>query len=108
LLLSFSTHVTVTLLASVASFLAATLTFIAFALDIALFARVKHEIKKLPNAHGHTITGPAFWMTFVSLILLLLAGCTVCFGRRKARMAGAASLPMKPTKKPWSRFGRKT
>lgn len=32
-----------------------------------------------------------FWLTFVSLILLLLAGCTVCFGRRRDRMSGATN-----------------
>jgi hypothetical protein len=31
-------------------------------------------------------------MTFVSLILVLLAGCTVCFGRRKE--GGSDSYPM--------------
>lgn len=47
-------------------------------------------------------------MTFVSLILLLLAGCTVCFGRRKDRMGDAyPSYPMTSTKKPfWQRFRR--
>lgn len=37
----------------------------------------------------NTTTG--FWLTFVSLLLLILAGCTVCFGRRRDRMAGATS-----------------
>jgi hypothetical protein len=31
-------------------------------------------------------------MTFVSLILVLLAGCTVCFGRRKE--SGGDAYPM--------------
>jgi len=77
LLLSLSTHITVTLLASLTSFLAAVLTLIAFAIDIALFAVVKHRVGNVTN------TAPAFWMTFVAFILLLLAGCTVCFGRRR-------------------------
>ena len=29
-----------------------------------------------------------FWLTFVALILLLLAGCTVCFGHRRDRASG--------------------
>lgn len=57
LLLSFSQHVTVTLVASLFSFLAALLTLIAFAIDIALFAFTKHEMNKL-NIGASTITGP--------------------------------------------------
>jgi ABC-type nickel/cobalt efflux system permease component RcnA len=85
LLFSFSTHITFTLIASLLSFLAALLTLIAFAIDIALFAFVKHEVGTLNNSDFNTNTAPAFWMTFVSFILLLLAGCTVCFGRRRQR-----------------------
>ena len=33
----------------------------------------------------------AFWMTFVSFLLLCFAGCTVCFGRRKDRLDGATT-----------------
>lgn len=88
LLLSISQHITITLVASLVSFLAALLTLIAFAINIALFAYVKHELGTL-NISETTITGPGFWLTFVSLLLLVLAGCTVCFGRRRDRMAGA-------------------
>jgi len=103
-LLSLSTHVTFTLLASLTSFLAALLTLIAFAIDIALYAYVKHQMGKLSGVNEHTNTAPAFWMTFVSFILLCLAGCTVCFGRRRDRMAGATSYPM-ASKTSWrSRF----
>jgi len=83
LLLSLSTHITVTLLASLTSFLAAVLTLIAFAIDIALFALVKQQVGSLDNSTFTTSTAPAFWLTFASFILLLLAGCTVCFGRRR-------------------------
>jgi len=107
LLMSFSTHHMVTLLASLTSFLAATLTLIAFAIDIALYVFVHHEIGRITDISGHTTTGPAFWMDFVTLILLLLAGCTVCFGRRKDRMSGAASYPMTSGKPGFfSRFRR--
>ncbi|KAJ7088547.1 hypothetical protein C8R43DRAFT_1050722 [Mycena crocata] len=107
--LSFSSHHLVTLIASLTSFLAAALTLIAFAIDIALYAFVKHEIGKLPDVSGKTRTGAAFWMTFVALILLLLAGCTVCFGRRKDRLSGASAYPMSSTSKPGflARFRRR-
>jgi hypothetical protein len=108
--LALSTHITVTLLASLVSFLAAILTLIAFAIDIALFALVGHEMDRL-GAGITTKTGPGFWMTFVSLILLLLAGCTVCFGRRRDRLSSATNTTTYPTtteSKPafWQRFRR--
>ncbi|OAX37376.1 pali-domain-containing protein [Rhizopogon vinicolor AM-OR11-026] len=90
LVMSFSQHITITLVSSLVSFLAALLTVIAFAIDIALYAYVKNEMGNL-TSNESTITGPGFWLTFVSLILLLLAGCTVCFGRRRDRMAGATN-----------------
>jgi len=107
-LMSFSQHITVTLAASLTSFLAALITLIAFAIDIALFAYLKHQVNKLPNVQGKTTTSPGFWLTFVSFILLLLAGCTVCFGRRKQRMSGATSYPTLSNSKKsfWSRFRR--
>jgi len=83
LLFSFSTHMTMTLFASMLSFLAAAITLIAFAIDIVLFAYVKTQMKKLSDVDENTLTGPGFWLTFVSFILLLIAGCTVCIGRRK-------------------------
>ncbi|KAI0742486.1 hypothetical protein C8Q80DRAFT_1109547 [Daedaleopsis nitida] len=89
--LSLSSHVTMTLLASLTSFLAALLTLIAFAVDIALYAFVKHESGKLSGVSSNTDTGPAFWMTLVAFLLLCFAGCTVCFGRRKDRLDGATS-----------------
>lgn len=98
LLLSLSSHITVTLLSSFASFLAALITLIAFSIDIALFAYVKQQMKKLNNAGANTITGPGFWLTFASFILLLLAGCTVCFGRRRDRMSTATKYPMSQTR----------
>jgi len=106
LLLSLSSHITVTLLASIVSFLAALLTLIAFAIDIALFAFVKHEMKKLTGVRSNTNTAPGFWLTFVSFILLLLAGCTVCFGRRRDRMSGATSYPMSQKPGIFGRFRR--
>lgn len=57
LLLSFSTHITMTLLASIVSFLAAALTLIAFAIDIALFVLVRHAMNNL-NIGANTDTAP--------------------------------------------------
>ncbi|KIJ07786.1 hypothetical protein PAXINDRAFT_173249 [Paxillus involutus ATCC 200175] len=103
LLLSFSQHITVTLIASLVSFLAATITLIAFAIDIALYAYFKNAMGNL-GFGSQTITGPGFWLTFVSLILLLLAGCTVCFGRRRDRMSGATTSTASPKTPFFSRF----
>ncbi|KAF8591704.1 pali-domain-containing protein [Ramaria rubella] len=91
LLLSFSTHLTITLIASLVSFLAALITLIAFAIDIALFALTKHEIDNLGGVPSNTDAGPGFWITLATFLLLLIAGCTVCFGRHRDRRAGSAS-----------------
>lgn len=61
LMLSFSTHVTMTLLASLIAFLASLLTLIAFAIDIALFVYVKHQMKKLDGVIANTDTGPGMF-----------------------------------------------
>lgn len=58
LLLSLSAHVTFTLLASLTAFLAALLTLIAFAIDIALYAFVKHHIGKLDGVSSNIDTAP--------------------------------------------------
>ncbi|KDR69386.1 hypothetical protein GALMADRAFT_282605 [Galerina marginata CBS 339.88] len=99
LVLALTNH---TLAASLVSFLAALLTLIAFAIDIALFALVAHAMDKL-KLGSNTNTAPGFWMTFVTVILLLLAGCTVCFRHRKENMSASASYPMKGF---FSRFDR--
>jgi len=71
------------LIASLTSFFAALMLLIAFAIDIALYAFVHHQIGKLKNVDANVNAGSAFWMTFVSLIFVLISGCTICFGRRK-------------------------
>ncbi|KAJ7098532.1 pali-domain-containing protein [Mycena belliarum] len=80
------------LVASLASFFSALMLVIAFAIDIVLFANVHHEIGKLKNVRANVNAGSAFWMTLVSLVFVLLAGCTVCLGRRKD--SGSNSYPM--------------
>lgn len=110
LLCSFSLHIAVSLVASLLSFLAALLTLVAFAIDIALFVYVKHQADKLPSVDGSGKPGPGFYLTLVAFVLLLLAGCTVCFGRRRQRMSTATSYPMTETNTArapfWKRFRR--
>ncbi|VDC01147.1 unnamed protein product [Peniophora sp. CBMAI 1063] len=98
LLAGCSTHITLMLLASILSFLAAIITLIAFAIDIALFVNVHNSLNNFDNLRVDTDTGPGFWITFVTLLLLLVSGCTVCFGRRRERMSGATATtyPEKP------------
>lgn len=58
LLLALSQHITVTLFASLVSFIAALITFIAFIIDVALYAYVKNQMENLGFSGGATITGP--------------------------------------------------
>lgn len=106
--MSISQNATITLFASLTSFLAAFMTLIAFACDIALFVYLKQQVNKLHGVVAKTTPSAGFWLTFVTFILLLLSGCTVCLGRRQDRMSGATKYPaMTQPKKPfWSRFRR--
>ncbi|KAG8679957.1 hypothetical protein FRC11_003112, partial [Ceratobasidium sp. 423] len=116
LLLSLSQHLTVTLFASLTSFLAAFFVLVAFLCDIALFAYLKRRASKLDNVVESTKPGPGFWMTLASFIVLLFAGCTVCLGRRHDRRhAGGTGLATNSDAhaanaadaRPWyKRFGR--
>jgi len=94
--LAFAKQPSLTLAASLTAFFAALMTLIAFSIDIALYAYVNHEMEKLGGVTAGSVTGPGFWLTFISLILLLVAGCTVCFGRRSDGMSdSSSSFPMK-------------
>ncbi|EAU87640.1 hypothetical protein CC1G_09101 [Coprinopsis cinerea okayama7 len=92
LCLSLSTNLFVALLASLVSFLAAIMHLISFAIQIALFAYVKKKMNDL-DIDAKTKVSPGFWLVFASLLLTLLGGCTVCFGRRrdKAKKRAAAT-----------------
>jgi len=105
LLLGFSSHLTIELLASLWSFLAALITLVAFAIDIALFTRVKKEFNDLDEG-AHTTGGPGFWMTLGAFILLLFAGCTVCFHRRSHAARQGEAYPMTKRGGFFSRFRR--
>jgi len=107
-LLALSNHIAVELFAFVVAFVAALITLIAFAIDIALFVFVKNKMNDLAIG-AHTIAGPGFWITFVAFFLLILGGCTVCFGHRKNRSGSryAANDNTYAMKRPWySRFRR--
>jgi len=110
LLLSFSTHLLVSLIAALIAFLAALVTLIAFAIDIALYALTKHAVDDLGGVSANVNFGPGYWLTLATLILLLFGGCTVCFGRHRARRAGAANTASTTTdgeKRPiWRRWRR--
>ncbi|KAF8218692.1 hypothetical protein L208DRAFT_1427192 [Tricholoma matsutake] len=104
LLLSLSQHATIMLFASLTSFLAAQITLLAFACDIALFVYLRQQVNRLHGVVSKTTPSAGFWLTFVSFILLLLAGLTVCLGRRRDRMAGATEYPaINKPKKSWFR-----
>ena len=45
-------------------------------------------------------------MTMAAFILLMLGGCTVCFGRRRQRMASATATPPSPYPEKPGFFGR--
>ncbi|KAH9987374.1 hypothetical protein BJV77DRAFT_796733 [Russula vinacea] len=98
LLFSLSSHVTLSLLASLLSFVAALLTLIAFAIDITLYIIVHNRVQRLQYGLARTVAAPGVWITLVSLIMLLMAACTGWFGRRRSRMAGATDYlpPEKP------------
>lgn len=129
-LLSLSMHRAVALVASLFAFLAAALSLIAFAIDIAVFVFLRHEVTNLPNVDSKTTIGAGklaqkhilcirlkfkwltgFWLTFVSFLLLLIGGVTVCLGRRQRlkRTDDATTYPVTTPntseKKPfWTRF----
>ncbi|KAI0302967.1 hypothetical protein BC826DRAFT_323054 [Russula brevipes] len=92
LLLSLSSRFTLALLSSLLSFAAALLTVIAFAIDISLYTIVHSKVHRLGDVQSRiwlTHGAIGFWITLASLILLLIAGCTGCFGRHRSRMTGA-------------------
>lgn len=82
LIFSLSTHLTMMLIASLMSFVAATLTLIAFAIDIALYGLVKSEMKDF-DVGARTITAPGLsnplayvniqFLTFSSFFFTVLA-----------------------------------
>jgi len=81
---SFSAHLTVLLVASLLSFMGALVTVIFMAINIALYLDVKHKMEHL-GVSENTNFGPGFWMSLAVLVLTLIAGFLVCFGRNRER-----------------------
>ncbi|KAJ7181475.1 hypothetical protein C8R43DRAFT_1170379 [Mycena crocata] len=91
LVLACSKHEKAPIVASLASFITAFFALIAFAIDIAFVARVHHllGLMVLPTGtHFSAVPGPAFWLSFLSLLLVLGAGGTAFLRHRKNRAAG--------------------
>ncbi|GJJ09231.1 hypothetical protein Clacol_003453 [Clathrus columnatus] len=78
-------------IAALVSYLAALLTLISFAIDIALLVLVQNAVGNLNDISAKTHFGAGFWLTLVSLILTFIGGSTVCFGRHRVRKARAAA-----------------
>jgi preprotein translocase subunit SecF len=58
LLFSLSSHVTLALFASLLSFIAALLTLIAFAIDIALYIIVHDRVQRLQDGQTRSVAAP--------------------------------------------------
>jgi hypothetical protein len=58
LLFSLSSHITLVLFSSLISFIAALLTLIAFAIDIALYTIVRDKVLRLPDVQVRTVAAP--------------------------------------------------
>ncbi|KAF8990313.1 hypothetical protein BDQ17DRAFT_1255961, partial [Cyathus striatus] len=76
LLLSLSSHVTVTIISSIVSFMGAIIVLSAFACDTALYACVFRRINKLDSSNASIIPGTGYWLIFISGFLLFFAGIT--------------------------------
>jgi hypothetical protein len=58
LLFSLSSHITLVLFSSFLAFIAALLTLIAFAIDIALYIIVRDKVLRLPDVQVRTVAAP--------------------------------------------------
>jgi hypothetical protein len=58
LLLSLSSHITMVLFSSFLAFIAALLTLIAFAIDIAFYIIVRDRVRRLPDVQVRTVAAP--------------------------------------------------
>ncbi|KAF8182946.1 actin cortical patch SUR7/pH-response regulator pali [Pholiota molesta] len=81
-LASFSEKSAVKFVTLVLSCLATLVTFIAFTIDIALFALVRSLVEDI-SIGTSARTAPGFWLTSVSLVLVVLASTTFCYDHRR-------------------------
>ncbi|TEB33695.1 hypothetical protein FA13DRAFT_104986 [Coprinellus micaceus] len=92
LLASLSTRHTVNLFAPLLCGFAALMILITFAIQIALHLHVRVVIGR--NVQGSVISaGPGFWITFVTLILVIAAG-VLMFVKRRRQVLADAGYPM--------------
>jgi ABC-type multidrug transport system fused ATPase/permease subunit len=106
LIFALSHNLVMILIASLFCLFAALLTLIAFAIDIALFVLTKNSVGDLSNTDANTDFGPAFWLTLVSFILLLVSSVTTCVHRR-IRQKRAGPTVVTESKRPfWRRWRR--
>lgn len=67
------------LVACVLAFISVLLCFIAFLIDVALFAYAKNQFS------GNAITGPGLWVNFAAMIVAGVASCSLFIGSRLKR-----------------------
>ncbi|KAH6904445.1 hypothetical protein BKA70DRAFT_1296701 [Coprinopsis sp. MPI-PUGE-AT-0042] len=93
---SLTTMHTINLLAPLVCLLAAAITLIAFAIDIALHVHIIVTIKRLPITAGfvrpNVSAGPGFWITLVILVLNV-AAAVILFIARRREMRGESAYP---------------
>jgi len=93
---SLTTMHTINLLAPLVCLVAAAVTLIAFAIDIALHVHVIVTVKKLYVPDGfvgpNVSAGPGFWITFV-VLLLNIAAAAVLFIARRRELRGESAYP---------------
>ncbi|KAF8736336.1 hypothetical protein AX14_000449 [Amanita brunnescens Koide BX004] len=105
LVVSFVPNVSTLLIATLLSFISMMLCFLAFLIDIALYAYLKYRIGNHANGLV-TLTGPGLWVNFVAMILTGLAVCSLFIRRRRQIRRDEGVVPATSiTEKPFfSRF----
>ncbi|KAF9478568.1 hypothetical protein BDN70DRAFT_933279 [Pholiota conissans] len=97
---SLLTSTLVNLVAFLATLFAAFVTLIAFVIDIALYVHIHTVVKDAHvDAVANTDTAPGFWLSFVSVVLLIAASVAFFFGRRgERRSSQSTSYPLQSSK----------
>ncbi|KAJ7263783.1 hypothetical protein C8J57DRAFT_1470576 [Mycena rebaudengoi] len=93
--LFFVKHEKRRIISSLGALVALFFAAIAFIIDIALYSHVAGAMSKftLNGKEGSASGGPAFWLTFMSLLFLIASGCiSWCFGNDEKRYSEAMKL----------------